>query len=41
MEKIKKGNMFSHRAKKEESIRGPEEAREATQMGRRDESAGR
>lgn len=40
-EKIKKGNMFSHRAKREENIRGPEEAREAIQMGRRDKSAGR
>ena len=40
-EKIKKGNMFSHRAKREESIRGPEEAKEAIHMGRRDKSAGR
>lgn len=40
-EQIKKGNMFSHRAKREESIRDPEEAREAIQMERRDKSAGR
>lgn len=40
-EKIKKWNMFSHRARMEESIRGPEEARESLQMGGKDESAGK
>jgi hypothetical protein len=40
-EKIKKGNMFSHRTRVEESIRGPEEARESLQMGGKDESVGK